>query len=861
MNYLIFFFITSLIVIFVLVVCVVQVKDQVSNTQTFTDLKTHTLTSDISNIGKANASSFDAKTITANQANIENLNTTTLIAQQSSSLGQNFQGGSGQVYSIDASTTLTAQNVFVNSTNTSSPGLDVKGLAKINDLQATSGQITGDKFIVPIGTTEQRPTPQDGMIRYNQTTGKYEGYSTIGGNIWSDFCANFDPLIINPVEGQTVYYNGTNWVNGIFIETPTINQTFTNNIATSSPFTSYVNLHNITSVWELWSDPLQSQPITTQTLTTDITTFNANLYVSKSVSTHYFLRVKYLSEFGGSSEWSDYQVVVSTPVIITPYINTIDSNGDASAEPNPFQSTVLGLSIASSSWQLFTTSTAVNPIVDQTITSNFYSFQYSTQTTLQQGQTYYARVRYNSDNSQFGNSAWSGLSSFVHQGFTFNPPSGTVFGPYKINDSVNLTINISEGIGSYTITIPSSNLPSNLLITPDDTAKQVNISGTITQNVSAKTNYTFTVHVEDSDNETGQATYTLQQNPSLIIEPQGGIANGSYNTYYSQVFTISGGTAPYHNNSSLLPAGLDIRNISGGIELYGTLESTSNPSLFTLDIVDSNGFVGTYSNSIIVDVFIDTSLYSIVSNNPSFPSIPELSSNAAGFSNFSNEPGVFFYPNSFALPGQPVIESRIWPILENGKTSLVFQTSGVYPINANVTLPSSIPTGVHGGLPPGLVVSSIFENSVTISGTSDDVGNVYAFTLNITDANSVSSSSTWYLMVINGFGNSNLFFTEVGSLRNAQIDYSTTTSGGATSFSLNPLPNNIFYYIYSSQSSNVTINGEQGAISGTSTSNELYLDYSNLQPNETVNIQVFGMDSNFYADIMTGSNLQLTYRP
>ena len=36
---------------------------------------------------------------------------------------------------------------------------------------------------VPNGTTGQRPTPAAGMIRYNVTTGEFEGYTTDWGNI------------------------------------------------------------------------------------------------------------------------------------------------------------------------------------------------------------------------------------------------------------------------------------------------------------------------------------------------------------------------------------------------------------------------------------------------------------------------------------------------------------------------------------------------------------------------------------------------------------------------------------------------------------------------------------------------------
>ena len=81
----------------------------------------------------------------------------------------------------------------------------------------TSGAITfgGTAAIrVPNGTTEQRPTPAAGMIRYNTTTGFAEVYD---GNIWVEFGApppsisTVTPSTYNGESGTTFTINGANF--------------------------------------------------------------------------------------------------------------------------------------------------------------------------------------------------------------------------------------------------------------------------------------------------------------------------------------------------------------------------------------------------------------------------------------------------------------------------------------------------------------------------------------------------------------------------------------------------------------------------------------------------------------------------
>ena len=51
-----------------------------------------------------------------------------------------------------------------------------------------------DSLHVPVGTTAQRPgSPEAGYLRYNSTTGKFEGYT----NAWGDLADGSDFLVTN----------------------------------------------------------------------------------------------------------------------------------------------------------------------------------------------------------------------------------------------------------------------------------------------------------------------------------------------------------------------------------------------------------------------------------------------------------------------------------------------------------------------------------------------------------------------------------------------------------------------------------------------------------------------------------------
>ena len=74
---------------------------------------------------------------------------------------------------------------------------------------------------VPNGTTSERPTPAAGMVRYNSTTGEFEGYTTAWGNIGGGASAG-GAIYENKNSISTSYTLTTNY-NGMSVGPLTIN--------------------------------------------------------------------------------------------------------------------------------------------------------------------------------------------------------------------------------------------------------------------------------------------------------------------------------------------------------------------------------------------------------------------------------------------------------------------------------------------------------------------------------------------------------------------------------------------------------------------------------------------------------------
>lgn len=73
---------------------------------------------------------------------------------------------------------------------------------------------------LPVGATAQRPTGEAGDLRYNSTTGEFEGYTTewgsIGGGIGDEYISA-TPTLSSSVNNQIVIGNYSSYVSPVFI--------------------------------------------------------------------------------------------------------------------------------------------------------------------------------------------------------------------------------------------------------------------------------------------------------------------------------------------------------------------------------------------------------------------------------------------------------------------------------------------------------------------------------------------------------------------------------------------------------------------------------------------------------------------
>ena len=73
---------------------------------------------------------------------------------------------------------------------------------------------------LPVGATAQRPTGEAGDLRYNSTTGEFEGYTTewgsIGGGIGAEYISA-TPTLSSSVVSQIVIGNYSSYVSPTFI--------------------------------------------------------------------------------------------------------------------------------------------------------------------------------------------------------------------------------------------------------------------------------------------------------------------------------------------------------------------------------------------------------------------------------------------------------------------------------------------------------------------------------------------------------------------------------------------------------------------------------------------------------------------
>jgi uncharacterized protein (TIGR03437 family) len=170
-------------------------------------------------------------------------------------------------------------------------------------------------------------------------------------------------------------------------------------------------------------------------------------------------------------------------------------------------------------------------------------------------------------------------------------PSSTTLTSGQVTIGYNSSLVASGGTPQYTWVITGGVLPGGLTLSP---------GGSITGTPNTPGTYSFTAQVTDSGGNVASGSFTIVVSPApLRLVSVNTLPNGVVGSAYPlQVFTATGGTAPYTFSISAgsLPAGLSFS--AGQISGSPTTQGLSN---FTILLTDSTGATVSLPLSIQVD--------------------------------------------------------------------------------------------------------------------------------------------------------------------------------------------------------------------------------------------------------------------
>ena len=373
--------------------------------------------------------------------------------------------------------------------------------------------------------------------------------------------------------------------------------------------------------------------------------------------------------------------------------------------------------------------------------------------------------------------------------------------------SLTFSLTASGGFPPYTWSQTSGNMPPGL---------QLNTStGVISGTPSTPGAYSVTIRLRDSLLQEVSRTFNTVINPAPQILASS-LPGGSVNQAYNQTLSASGGTAPltWDLSSGALPPGIALNSATG---LLSGTPTASGTTSFTVRLRDFYGAVATKPLSITVNqgVSISTAIlpettagavysaalqvqggaapytWTIASGLPPGLSLISTTGEILGIAstagNYTFTATVRDLSNASATkalvimvyPAPAIATTSVNNLYQGsaGQGVIFTATGGISPYTWSVTA---------GSLPAGLTLDT---QTGTVSGSPTTPG-IYAFTIRVTDALGIASS-TPYQWVILATPPGNVDFTTPGSVNRVDgydlitLDMAFGTTAGSPGW--NPL--------------------------------------------------------------------------